>query len=87
MLFMFHCYRGTAPILQGDNTEEEGQPADAEEEAEVGLQLVPLLLIGWKSVVWFHLSHFVCFPFTEPGLRTNTGFLFNAHAERTASRP
>lgn len=29
--------------------------------------------------MWLELSHFVCFPFIQTGLHTNTGFFFSAH--------
>lgn len=48
MLFTFHYCHGVAPSLMGGGG---GQ----------GLQLVPLLLIGWNTVV--RLSHVLClFP-------------------------
>ena len=47
----------------------------------------PMALIGWNSVVWCGLHHCVCFQVTEPGLCTNTRFVFTTHTEWTASRP
>ena len=33
------------------------------------------MLMGWECL-WLDPSHYVCFPFTEPGLCTHTRFLF-----------
>lgn len=60
LLFTCLYYYGAAPFLVGEDMEQGEQPAEAEEEAQVGVQLVHPLLIGRKSVVWLGSSHFVC---------------------------
>lgn len=67
MLFMFHYYHVVALFLLGKDVEEGEQPAETDEEAEVGVQLVPaacavhehkrpLLPICWNSVFFFWLG-------------------------------
>ena len=43
-------------------------------------------LIGWDCL-WLGPNHYVCFPFTEPGLCRNGRVCFSANTERTARGP
>lgn len=54
-LFTFHNYYDVAPFLVGEHVEAGEQPAEAGEEAEVRVQLVPLLLIGYNCVLMFYI--------------------------------
>lgn len=72
MLFTFHYYHSVAPFPMDEDVEE--QLAGAEEKAEVEVQLVPMLLIGWNNVV--APSEPLGFQFTEPELSTRSRLFF-----------